>query len=459
MKNKVSKLKIMKRSILFILALTLTNCQIEESPAIQTSKIQTISNEEATLFLGQALNSSSRLSQKGVVKPELGKITKEKINNSDQLLTVIPLTANDKNQNSRILMLKVGGEIKSVVFTMSPEKNILKSEFSGKILIYELNGNFVNGFRVDNGDIITQFIKSPKNKTTNRISGEEEEGVDLKEVIVYNRYRYSKSYSLELAFFSWDFGGGGGGSDDPDLSFTWDSGGSGGGGGTSTEQAIEDNIDDTLLDPCPKGVMEQLKNTTNTDIANILAKLGANSIYTVNMVMKPAGTYAETQRISKYNYEIRVDRDRYTDGTKLFKATALIHEIIYAYFLSIVDDYNNNPSTALPSFPELFEAYVLKEYPNSTDKQDAQHKVMADRYVDAMASALQEYDANYLIDYQVYKDLAWGGLKDAPIFDKTFPPASTEGNRIKNRYGCESIGRAVELGTPNEQKPVGKPCN
>jgi len=84
---------------------------------------------------------------------------------------------------------------------------------------------------------------------------------------------------------------------------------------------------------------------------------------------------------------------------------------------------------------------------------------MADKYVDAMASALEEYDANYLINYQVYKDLAWGGLKDAPIFDKTFPPASTESNRIKNRYRFESIGRAVELGTPNEQKPVGKPCN
>jgi hypothetical protein len=84
---------------------------------------------------------------------------------------------------------------------------------------------------------------------------------------------------------------------------------------------------------------------------------------------------------------------------------------------------------------------------------------MADKYVDAMASALQEYDANYLINYQVYKDLAWGGLQDAPIFNKTFSPASTESNRIKNRYSCESVGRAVEHGTPNEQKPVGKPCN
>lgn len=79
--------------------------------------------------------------------------------------------------------------------------------------------------------------------------------------------------------------------------------------------------------------MEQLKNATNADIVKVLEKLGASSIYTVNMVMKPALTYAETQKISKYNYEIRVDHDRYTSGTKLFKATALIHEVIHAYLL------------------------------------------------------------------------------------------------------------------------------
>ncbi|MGL2987784.1 hypothetical protein ACSVH5_09320, partial [Flavobacterium sp. RSSA_27] len=224
-------------------------------------------------------------------------------------------------------------------------------------------------------------------------------------------------------------------------------------------KAIEEQINDSQLDPCPKGVMERLKNTTNPTIVDVLAKLGANSIYTVNMVMKPAGTYAETQRISKYNYEIRVDRDRYTDGTKLFKATALIHETIHAYFLSIVDDYNYTPSTALPSFPELFEAYVKKTHPTSTDKQDAQHLAMANKYVDAMASALQEYDANYTIDYQVYKDLAWGGLSKTPIFEKTFPSGSADNIRIINRYKAESSGHAVEQGTPNVQTPVGKPCN
>jgi hypothetical protein len=223
-------------------------------------------------------------------------------------------------------------------------------------------------------------------------------------------------------------------------------------------EVIEDQIDDSKLDPCPKEVMQQLKNTTNSDIVNVLKKLGASSIYTVNMVMEPAATYAETQRISKNNYVIRVDRTSSTDGTKLFKATALVHEVIHAYFLSIVDDYNYNYPTNAPmaDFPELFEAYVKKTYPNPSD---AQHKEMADKYVDAMASALQEYDANYTVPYQVYKDLAWGGLRDAPVFNATFPPGSAERIRITNRYNAESTGHSVGDGTPNAQTPVGKPCN
>lgn len=102
---------------------------------------------------------------------------------------------------------------------------------------------------------------------------------------------------------------------------------------------------------------------------------------------------------------------------------------------------------------------MKNKYPNSNDKADAQHKEMADKYVDAMASALLEYDAGYIVPYQVYKDLAWGSLMDTPIFNKTYPPGNAETIRIINRYKAESSGHAVAQGTPNEQIPVGKPCN
>jgi hypothetical protein len=284
MKNKALKLQRMKRLVFFILALTLTNCQIDEDTVPQKSNIQTISIEEATLFLSQSSNSLSRLSKKGEVKPEFGKITLEKIINNEQLLTVIPLSTKDRNQNSRIVMLKVKGEIKSAVINMYPEKNIHKGKFSGKILIYDLNGNFINGFRVDNGDIVTQFIKSNKktNKSnTNRVEGEEP--IFLNEVVVINRYK--KSYSLELAYFSWDFPNGidGGGNGEPDQSFMWDSGG--GSGGDSiiySDLSLKSEIESTDSNAFDINFIQDQNTTTAKVSFNLLPWTGVRILINQN---------------------------------------------------------------------------------------------------------------------------------------------------------------------------------
>ena len=47
----------------------------------------------------------------------------------------------------------------------------------------------------------------------------------------------------------------------------------------------------------PKRVYEKLKNATNSDIAAMLKKLGANKIYNMTMKMEPTNiAYAEAQR-------------------------------------------------------------------------------------------------------------------------------------------------------------------
>lgn len=79
---------------------------------------------------------------------------------------------------------------------------------------------------------------------------------------------------------------------------------------------------------------------------------------------------------------------------------------------------------------------------------------MANLYVGVIASALQQYDNNYSIPYQVYEDMAWGSLQEAPIFDSKFPPGSLERLRIFNRYASES--RDAQTGN---QYPIGKKCN
>jgi hypothetical protein len=238
--------------------------------------------------------------------------------------------------------------------------------------------------------------------------------------------------------------------------------GGGGGGAGNKAQAIEDQIKDSKLDSCPKGVLNKLKNTANCDIANVLTKLGTNTLYNVNIESGNSVKPANTIRNSRNDYTITISNDRYTSSTDLFKASNILHEVTHAFFMSLVDDYtaSQNPSV-FSEFPTLFQKFVDTKYPGNKD--DAHHEEMANSYVEAIGSALQEFQTGIAPAYgakpdQVYTDLAWGGLREAPIYDKKFPVGSAERLRIDNRYSCESNGGSVGSGTINQQTAIGKPC-
>jgi hypothetical protein len=226
---------------------------------------------------------------------------------------------------------------------------------------------------------------------------------------------------------------------------------------------IEKNIDDTQLNPCLKGIMEQLKMATNSDIANVMAKLDATNEYNLTMKMgtmtRPIN-YAETIKVSKNNYQTTVTQDTYTSASKLYRATILLHETIHAYMLSVVDDYNTYPTnTPFTDFPELFKIYVSKI--NKVDNAEiAQHEDMANKYVDAIASALEEYQVNTppllssLADKQVFLDMAWSGLQNTDVFDAKFPLGSANRTRILARISAELNGIYSQ-----GQYAVGQPCN
>jgi hypothetical protein len=142
-----------------------------------------------------------------------------------------------------------------------------------------------------------------------------------------------------------------------------------------------------------------------------------------------------------------------------------VHELTHAFFMSLRDDYAASGNLAVFSeYPELFQAYCDKKHPPYPGQNiDAHHVEMANTYVDAIGSALQEFQTGISVSYgsipnQIYTDLAWGGLKDAPIYKATFPEGSAARTRAENRYACEQTGRIVGPGTPNAQTPIGKPC-
>ncbi|EJL63184.1 hypothetical protein [Flavobacterium sp. CF136] len=243
-----------------------------------------------------------------------------------------------------------------------------------------------------------------------------------------------------------------------------DGGGGGEGAPLSDAELIEDYINDAELDPCPKAILAELKIASNCDIANIFTKLGANTVYNLNIVSGDAGIKpAYTTRNSKNNYTTIINNEAYTSSTQLYKAANILHEITHAFFMSLVDDYDSSQNPAVfNEFPVLFQTYVDTKYPKNTENKH--HEEMANTYVEAIGAALQEFQTGVAVPSgekpdQIYTDLAWGGLRDAPIYEKKFPAETAERLRIDNRLASEQTGNTIGAGTAQQQIPIGKPCN
>lgn len=233
-------------------------------------------------------------------------------------------------------------------------------------------------------------------------------------------------------------------------------------------EAIEEQINDSQLDPCTKAIMEKLKNLKICDIAQILTKLNTKgSLYntTIKSEVAPSGKPAQSMYNSLHNYTIYISTD-YEDKTKLFIAGSILHEMVHTYFMSLYDDYysSNPPNTNIyKDYASLFHHYVTLKNPKSIDPADVHHQQIATDFVDAIARGLQEYQTGIPVPStstpnQVYSDIAWGGLSDAPVFDKIYPITNPSRERILNRYKAEQQGRTIGAGTSQAQSPLSQPC-
>ncbi len=424
-----------------------------------------------------------------VTVPVIGKMTPE---NTSKVRSVLFSTqfriAFVKTETGQIVVRKLY-YVPDYEYLLSKEYDINEAvinkegdDFTGTLITNNWNNKVLSYHRIANGKAVGQIkringappetdpnlqLNMKTYKRNSRMSARDMEGGWLNEVPVINDY-HAPDYSGPKGDTYWGdatFGGG------PSDNYDWDydscnyncGGGSGSGTAISIPKSIVDKIDPTKLDPCTKAVYEKMKNTTNTDIAAMLTKFGVTSDYNVTMKMgsmKKSRDFAETEKISKNNYSITFTENTYKDVTKLYKATVIAHEIIHAYMLSVVDDYNTYPTNApFTDFPELFKIYVNKTN-NVANASVAQHNDMADRYVDAIASAIQEYQLNEtktpasLTDKQAFLDMAWSGLQGTDVYNKKFPAGSADDKRITARIGAETNGVYSQ-----GQYAVGKPCN
>ena len=249
-----------------------------------------------------------------------------------------------------------------------------------------------------------------------------------------------------------------------------DGNGTGNNNGTS-ETTTTSNIVDKIninenLNECSKNAYYKLLNANIRDIEHILKKLGADKLYNVTIASGDTGiANGNTISIAPFSYAITISTS-YEGQTELYRASVLIHELTHAYFKSLFDDYHNgsppNPN-AYNNFSTLYQFYVDKNYTGG-GSTNAHHEQMANSYITIIASALQEFQTGIAVYnstplQQVYIDLAWGGLYGTPIYASTSALTATDRIRIENVKRAEQSGHPVEMGTPNEQSPVGRTCN
>lgn len=381
------------------------------------------------------------------------------ITDTDAKLTVVKAETGLDNVESSILQIRINGELQTVLFNLIPEEgsNNKKTgkvierygEFTGAVVISDLRGTVLNNFAYKSGYLVGE------------VKAASPDPIPLNNVNVYPKPKAS-DISLPYIMPGYQFRGEGSPTNYASMGVAFASYYA-----TAMVNEIEKRITDKNLTPCQKAVLEKLKANKNVDIARMLARLGANSPYTLNIVgadyNEPATTrYTQKSPISRFDYTTIISNG-YTDRTSLSLAGNILHEIVHAYFLSLQDQVAAQGSSApLTEFPALFEVYVQQKAPTSTWMDpDLQHKQMAETYVNAIAAALQEFQTGNTATtsiQQEYLDLAWGGLHDTPIFDKTFPVGSTDRSRILNRLAAEQLAADNQSNGGERQYPIGSKC-
>lgn len=169
-KRKNKFIKLLKIGILFFgIPIILLNCE-KETELDNKEPIETVSLNETLTYFNSNQKKVRKSSNSNYVTPFLDSISQQEIINSNELITVINAKTIYEEHYSRILLLKVNNEIKSVVFSMYENDNSNTEHFSGEIVITDLQGSFINGYRLENGIAISQFVKKNLNKTSAKSS-------------------------------------------------------------------------------------------------------------------------------------------------------------------------------------------------------------------------------------------------------------------------------------------------
>lgn len=430
--------------LLLLLSFTFIACQEEEIVPLDESQenvFKTLSMDEAKEFINQIDHSmdQSKFNNKnsesnGFITNISDTIVQEKIINSNEFLTTVPVSTIYSRMNSKIILLRIRGEIKAVVFSTSEHENSTKDSFYGEILITDLQGNFINGFRVHNSLIVSRYNMENQTKNNQNKSScaecpfSECSYCQLDEVIVEGS-RKKTSIPVKYVFIIRT------NAEPSDWEYDYTPGG-GGGGGTTTTPTVkeEEEVVNELKNPCGSLILAQLELlSSNYELPEILdidpdleslkfsqAILNMfNEVTNIDYIVKEQ--FMNNPELSgftdpnptknsitgKYQITTWFNSQYLTTATRLSTARSMIHESIHAY---LVYHQRLNPTR---NVHDLVNNYAKANGYPPNDSGVIHHNFMA-QFVISIAYNLQLWDRNHgtggNLGWQYYHDMAWGGL-------------------------------------------------
>ncbi|WP_426062382.1 hypothetical protein [Flavobacterium sp. DSP2-3-1] len=214
----------------------------------QQSNIETVSKNEA-VSLVKNLHDAQRTTAKSIDLQDdfdFDKITQEKLTNTSELITIIPIKSRIQNQRRRALFLRVGAQIESMIYNEFAEVSSTQNSFDGIILMTRLNGDFIRAYRLKNNKYVVDLVPNKKNQSGQKGTQNTSrtiDGGDLHEVIVINSYKDPSTFvSLNEM-----------GKEVP-ITISWNSLGSGGTTGDEEEKAI------VFIGPDPEKVIKKIND-------------------------------------------------------------------------------------------------------------------------------------------------------------------------------------------------------
>lgn len=404
----------------------------EEEMAIKTtSSIETVSPKDAIAYLNKKASATKSMFKSTESTSNLNYVYQEKITNSDQSLTIIP---NNENRNSRYVFLNVNEKIEASIITTFPENTNTDSEFTGKIIIQNLDGSFINGFRLKNGFIISRLEKKPTSNLT--IKNTDPDPIELLEVIIPPKEK--KYFSIVFIYFPYGERANRG---DLPESLMWDP--TGGGGGSDEQNILF--IDKVIIDstfqnnPCLMDVYTKLGG--GSTFQEYLSKFDSKfSIVDLKLVV---GSHTKNPEASAWTFEpvnrlIEIRFNPTKLGTpQLNIARTFVHEMIHAEIyrelLSVAGtpnipwsaDFINSVKDDFPVLADYYTRFVYN-VPAGQQPTSAQHELMADHYRNVIIQAMKEFDPTQ--SDETYTALSWIGLMGSggePDKTTGLPPKAT----------------------------------